>query len=67
MSELKIVPDGWPVDIEECHPGFFVYEGQLCFKSEYGECEVFNSSGEYFCRRGIKVQPVTYEWSQNHE
>lgn len=62
MSELRITPDGWPVDIEECQPGFFVYEGQLCFKSEYNECEVFNSAGEYFQPRGIKVQPVTYEW-----
>jgi len=62
MSELKMLPDGWPVDIEDCPAGFFVYEKQLCFKNEYGNDGIFNSAGEYFCPRGIKVQPVIYQW-----
>lgn len=45
--------------IEECPPGFFYYEGQLCFKSEYGaEMQYYCSSGESFMPRKVKVQPV---------
>jgi len=64
MMELIITPDGWPCFLEECQPGFFIYEGQLCFKSEYGMDGIYNSAGEYFCPREIKVQPVCYEWRE---
>lgn len=62
MNELHLIPVGWPVSIEDCPPGFFVYEGQVCFKSEYGMDGIYNSAGEYFCPRDIQVQPVKYEW-----
>jgi len=69
MKIVKIIPDGWECMIEECPPGFFYYEGQLCFKSEYMTdnegIEVFNSSGEYFMPRKVKVQPVIYEESKD--
>lgn len=65
MKRIEIKPDGWPIQIEECPPGFFMYEGQLCFKSEYKteasnyqDMEVFNSAGEYFMPRNVLVQPV---------
>ena len=62
MKEVIIIPDGWMCMIEECPPGFFMYEGQLCFKSEYGGTDnIFCSSGEYFMPRKIMVQPVAYE------
>jgi hypothetical protein len=61
MKEVIIVPDGWMCMIEECPPGFFMYEGQLCFKSEYGMSDIFCSSGEYFMPRNIMVQPTKYE------
>lgn len=60
-----IKPNGWPVVIEDCPPGHFIYEGQLCFKSEYNTCEVFNSAGEYFMPREVMVQPVDYEWTED--
>ena len=63
MKTLKIVPDGWPCSLLECPPGFFVCDGQLCFKTEYGDCECYNSAGETFCRENsIEVQPVAAEW-----
>ncbi len=62
MNTYKIEPDGWKCLIEECQPGHFVYEGELCFKTEYGkdsgDIEVYCSSGEFFMPRKIKVQPV---------
>lgn len=61
MKKVTVVPDGWACMIEECPPGFFWYEGQLCFKSEYGaEMQYYCSSGESFWPREVKVQPVTY-------
>lgn len=64
MKIITIEPFGWPCKIEECPPGFFLYEEQLCFKSEYSsdnDIEVFNSAGEYFMPREVLVQPVTFE------
>lgn len=67
MQTLKIVPDGWPCTLEECPPGFFVCEKQLCFKTEYGQNECYNSAGETFCGEKTEyVQPVVAEW-QNEE
>lgn len=70
MKQLEIRPDGWLVTLEECPPGFFIYEGQLCFKTEYGEKpEVYNSAGEYFHLPNtendldLKVQPAYYAWT----
>lgn len=74
MKRVTIQPDGWPVKIEECPPGHFMYEDQLCFKSEYmtsesdyKDIEVFNSGGEYFMPREVLVQPVTYEITEEEE
>jgi hypothetical protein len=85
MKRLEIRPDGWPVKLKDCPAGFFIYwqnsyaEGQLCFKSEYEESEVFNSAGEYFRPPigSVKtagneksyleavVQPVEYVWTDD--
>jgi hypothetical protein len=48
MKRLEIRPDGWPVKLKDCPPGFFIWEKQLCFKSEYEDAAVYNSAGEYF-------------------
>ena len=64
MKTVTLVPDGWECSVEECPPGFFWYQGQLCFKTEYrsnGDIEVYNSAGETFMPRQVTVQPVTYE------
>lgn len=66
MKQLIMQPDGWPRCLGECSPGYFVYEGQLCFKSEYSaEMQIYNSAGECFCgkeRDSLIVQPVVPEW-----
>lgn len=66
MKTITVEPNGWECLIEECPPGHFMYEGQLCFKTEYGndldeKCpmEVYNSAGETFMPRKIMVQPVS--------
>jgi hypothetical protein len=76
MKRLEIRPDGWPVKLRDSPPGFFIYEGRLCFKTEYGASEVFNSAGEYF-RPSIliggrsddyldaEVQPAEYVWTDD--
>jgi hypothetical protein len=73
MKRLEIRPDGWPVKLKDCPAGFFTYEGQLCFKTEYGEKpEVYNSAGEYFHLPDVttsiddaKVPPVEYVWTDD--
>lgn len=79
MKKLIIKPDGWPCTLAECPPGFFVFEGWLGFKSEYGDdsdkMEVFNSGGEAFwggvsgheARAALVVQPVVAEWEEHKE
>ncbi len=67
MKKLAVVPEGWPCTIEECRPGHFVYQKQLCFKTEYRsdkDIEVYCDSGETFCPRMIEVQPVKYLWEE---
>lgn len=70
MKTYTIEPQGWPCTLEECPPGHFVKDDQLCFKSEYrtqaGMVEAFCCSGEYFACGHLKpsereaqiVQPV---------
>lgn len=68
MKTLKIVPDNWPCSIFDCPPGFFVYKDQLCFKTEYGDCECYNSIGETFCKDNTtEVQPVVTEWCNDED
>jgi len=69
MKEYRIEPDGWTCKLSEYRGGHFMYEGQLCFKTEYhdqqGYSEPFCSSGEVFwadCtkdeREQLEIQPV---------
>ena len=71
MKQVKINPDGWEVKIESCPPGFFMYENQLCFKTEYrqenGDIEVYCDSGETFMSREVLVQPVNYTIDEEQE
>jgi len=57
MKQIIIEPDGWKCLIEECRPGHFMFNNELCFKTEYG-MEVYCSTGEIFIPREIIVQPV---------
>lgn len=71
MKKLVMVPNNWSCSLEECPPGFFVYENSLCFKTEYhrsnGQVNAFNEAGEYFyCEDDQKViiQPVIPVWEE---
>ena len=61
MRELKMFPRGGKCEHCECPPGFFVYKGLLCLKTEYNRdqlpepyksslyrTEAYNSGGEVF-------------------
>jgi len=50
MTHAIIIKDaGDECTIEECPPGLFMFEGTLCFKSEYNKSGVFCAdTGEYF-------------------
>jgi len=65
MKRIVIKPDGWMCQLKECPPGFFMHEGQLCFKTEYGQDEVYNSSGERFVVLNPMVQPIMYETEED--
>lgn len=69
---MVIKPLDFEVDLLDCPPGFFVFEGRLCLKTEYGRCEIFNSAGETFWggtstnedRHKLKVIPAGFEWRE---
>lgn len=65
MKTIEIVHTNLPCSLAECPPGFFLYEWQLCFKSEYkrdgGKLEAFNSAGKCFCALDtVEVWPVDF-------
>jgi len=74
MKKLMMEPQGWKCTLEECPAGFFVFAGDVGFKTEYsngnGDMEVFCSSGESFAggtnseseRKALMVQPVSAVW-----
>jgi len=69
MKRLVLMPNGWACTLEECPPGLFIFNKQVCFKSEYhnnGNVEAFNNSGEYLSINQKEiVQPVDYEWQED--
>ena len=72
MKKLVLNPDSWECTLEECPPGLFVFEGMVCFKTEYptdsGKVQAFNKAGEMFCYEGtILVQPVLAKWEDDEE
>jgi len=76
---LSIVPYGWPCSLEQCAPGHFVYNDNLCFKTEYitqqGKLEAYCETGEFFVggatteelRCQLMVQPVVAVWVDEDE
>lgn len=74
-KELIIIPDEWTCSLGSCPAGLFVYGDQLCFKSGYGNDELFLDSGEAFwggtsdkkARNELIVQPVKAKWREVDE
>ncbi len=76
MKRLIIEPNGWPCHLDECQPGPFTFQDSPCFKSEYGQDEVYcGDSGEIFWggmndknkRAKLIVQPCKYVWLEEEE
>ena len=74
MKRLILYPNGWECSLLDCPSGHFVFEEQLCFKSDYctneqaiaGKVDAYNSSGEFFTGKAtdVTVQPVFAEWEE---
>lgn len=66
---IKLAPNGNQINFDELRPGLFLYNGTLCFKSEYGSEAFIVESGEMFKggtksekEKGLlKVQPMKPE------
>ena len=71
MRTLKLVPNGWPCTLRECPPGCFVFDEEVCFKSDYGQ-DAYCDGGSYFwggtsdkeARAELIVQPVSPVWEE---
>ena len=70
MKILEIKPDGFPCKLKECPSGFFIFNDELCFKSDY--LDYFCSNGDCFWggtnnvvhRGNLIVQPCVAVWSE---
>lgn len=71
MRRLVMLPEGWPCALQECRPGHFLWNDNLCFKDEYGPAgHSYNEAGEIFWggaktddeRQALVVQPVSPVW-----
>lgn len=75
MKRLELKPDGFEMTLEECPPGFFLFEKKYVgFKSEYrtekGGIEAYNYGGEFFWadaktheeRANLIVTPLIHIW-----
>jgi len=79
VKRLEMVPNGWPCTFKDCPPGYFVWQGNLCLMSDYGDNagkrNAYCDSGEYFLggvtttqeRDGLAVQPVVPRWVEVDE
>ena len=65
MRQIILGPKGWPCSYEDCPPGLFLADNQICFKSEYskdGKGVGYNSSGECYHGESDLIQPLTAVW-----
>lgn len=75
MKILVLKPEGWSCSLDECPSGLFLYNDNVCFKTEYhttdGLVEAYCESGEVFVggvsskeRDNLIVQPLVSEWDE---
>lgn len=65
---IKMLPADFPMPFGECPPGFFLYDGMVGLKSEYGD-DAYCDTGEAFWggtsvpaeRAKLMVTPLKYE------
>lgn len=48
MRSISLIPHGFACDLNECPPGYFIFDGSICFKSQYGPNEIYCDTGEAF-------------------
>lgn len=52
-KRLELKPDGFPLKLLECPPGFFLKDDDVCFKSKYAHGnETDERRSEAFCETG---------------
>ena len=74
-KRLLVEPRGWPCSFFSCPPGPFIWEGNVCLKTEYGCNEAYNETGEVFWggvdtpeeRAKLIVQPCIYVWNDKNQ
>lgn len=67
MTRINLVPHGFPVRLEDCPSGHFLFNESICFKNDYAE--FFLASGDSFwggCDKkedvmNLIVQPLIME------
>lgn len=48
MKQIKLVPYGFQCTLAECPPGLFLFNDEVCFKSEY----LTGISPDAYCENG---------------
>ena len=68
MKKLILRPNQWSCDLDNCDIGFFVYNEELCIKTNdldpAGKNIVYNCRGDQFPFKHCIVQPVIFEWTK---
>ena len=69
MKRLVMKPADFPCTVEDCPPGFFLYDEMTGFKSEYyssnHKVEAYCDTGEAFCYTDEDlVTPLNYVWEE---
>ena len=71
-KRLELMPKGFSCSLIYCPSGLFLFDGELCFKTGYGNCESFIvDGGEAFWgktsseleRLNLIVQPLKAVWT----
>jgi len=71
MKKLVLNPDGWPCTLQDCPPGFFLFQDSVCYKSKYNDYYV-GTGGSMFWggtstkvdRDKLLVQPLLEAWEE---
>ena len=72
ITRIQIKPKGFPCKLRDCKPGLFLYERDVCFRSDYNEFYIIGSGETFWAgtaseeqRGDLTVQPMIYEITEN--
>ena len=46
IERIELIPHGHKCKLKDCPPGFFLFENEVCLKTEYGENDSYLDNGE---------------------